>query len=147
MEDQVYSYQLKPLVIPGVLYLAMAPILFAVLYYGLKISALETDILRWVYIITAVGIVAIWIYGRSKKFHVAGSQLVFSSLRGERRLSSTEIRRIALFTNKLGKEIVQIKTKNQDYYLTDLYFPFPELMMDLEQYIRENEIRTNFSLS
>ncbi|AGA70014.1 hypothetical protein Desdi_2598 [Desulfitobacterium dichloroeliminans LMG P-21439] len=147
MEDQVYSYQLKPLVIPGVLYLAMAPILYAVLYYGLKIAALETDILLWVYSITAVGIIAIWMYGRSKKFRVTDNQLVFSSLRGEYRLSSAEIRRIALFTTKQGKEIVQIKTKSQDYYLSDLYFPFPELMTELEQYIKENDIRTNFSLT
>lgn len=145
MEEQVYSYQVKPLLIPGGLYLVITPLVLAVLHYGLKIAALEFNVLRVIYLLTALGIAAIWIYGRSKNFRVSDNQLVFASLRGEHSLSPAEIRRIALFTTKQGKEIVQIKTKQQDYYLSDLYFPFPELMTELEQYIRENEIRTNFS--
>ncbi len=145
MEEQVYSYQVKPLLIPGGLYLVITPLVLAVLHYGLKIAALEFNVLRVIYLLTALGIAAIWIYGRSKNFRVSDNQLVFASLRGEHSLSPAEIRRIALFTTKQGKEIVQIKTKKQDYYLSDLYFPFPELMTELEQYIRENEIRTNFS--
>lgn len=145
MEEQVYSYQVKPLLIPGGLYLIIAPLVLAVLHYGLKIAALEFNVLRVIYLLTALGIAAIWIYGRSKNFRVIDNQLVFGSLRGEHSLSPAEIRRIALFTTKQGKEIVQIKTKKQDYYLSDLYFPFPELMTELEHYIRENEIRTNFS--
>ncbi len=145
MEEQVYSYQVKPLLIPGGLYLVITPLVLAVLHYGLKIAALEFNVLRVIYLLTALGIAAIWIYGRSKNFRVSDNQLVFGSLRGEHSLSPAEIRRIALFTTKQGKEIVQIKTKKQDYYLSDLYFPFPELMTELEQYIRENEIRTNFS--
>ncbi|SHN71853.1 hypothetical protein [Desulfitobacterium chlororespirans] len=145
MEEQVYSYQVKPLLIPGGLYLVITPLVLAVLHYGLKIAALEFNVLRVIYLLTALGIAAIWIYGRSKNFRVSDNQLVFASLRGEHSLSPAEIRRIALFTTKQGKEIVQIKTKKQDYYLSDLYFPFPELMTELEQYISENEIRTNFS--
>lgn len=145
MEEQVYSYQLKPLLIPGVVYLVLAPIALAILYYGLKISVLEMNILRGIYLITALGIMVVWIYGRSKCFRVSDNQLIFGSLRGEHTLSPTEIRRIALFTTRQGKEVVQIKTKNQDYYLSELYFPFPELMAELEQFIKANEIRTNFS--
>ncbi|HHY25354.1 MAG TPA: hypothetical protein GX523_01150 [Desulfitobacterium dehalogenans] len=145
MEEQIYSYQVKPLLIPGGLYLVIAPLALAVLHYGLKISAMETTILRVIYGLTALGIVAVCVYGRSKSFRISDNQLVFGSLRGEYSLSPAEIRRIALFTTKQGKEIVQIKTKKQDYYLSDLYFPFPELMTELEQYIKENEIRTNFS--
>lgn len=136
MEEQVYSYQVKPLLIPGGLYLVITPLVLAVLHYGLKIAALEFNVLRVIYLLTALGIAAIWIYGRSKNFRVSDNQLVFASLRGEHSLSPAEIRRIALFTTKQGKEIVQIKTKQQDYYLSDLYFPFPELMTELEQYIR-----------
>lgn len=147
MEEQVYSYQLKPLVIPGGLYLVIAPIVIAILNYGLKISTLELNVLRGIYFFTVLGIVLLWIYGGSKSFRVNGDQLIFGSLLRKHRVSPGEIRRIALFTTKQGKEIVQIKTKKQDYYLSELYFPFPELMTDLEQYIKDNEIRTNFSLA
>ena len=147
MEEQVYSYQLKPLVIPGGLYLVIAPMVIAVLFFGFKISELELTILRVMYSLTALGIVLLWIYGRSKSFRVRDNQLVFGSLIGKHTLSPGEIRRIALYTTKQGREIVQIKTKERDYYLSEFYFPFPELMADLEHYIKENDIRTNFSLA
>jgi len=146
MDEQVYSYQLKPLLIPGAAYLLIAPLVLVFLDYVLKISQLELNILRIIYFLTALVIVGIWFYGRSKSFRISDNQLIFGSLRGEHILSPGEIRRIALYTTKQGKEIVQIKTKEQDYYLTDLYFPFPELMAELEKFIKENNIRTNFAL-
>lgn len=59
MEEQVYSYQLKPLVIPGVIYLLIAPVFMAVLYFVVKISTAELSVLRWLYIVTAVAIFAL----------------------------------------------------------------------------------------
>lgn len=145
MEEQEYFYQLKPLIIPGGSYLISFPILAAILWFMLKVSATEMMILLGIYLASALGIVALWIYGRSKSFRVEEDQLVLKSLRGEQALSSGEIRRIALFTTRQGKEVVQIKTKKKDFYLTDLYFPFPELMADLERFIKVHGIRTNFA--
>lgn len=145
MEEQEYFYQLKPLIIPGGSYLISFPLLSVVLWFILKVSANEMMILLAIYSATALGIVALWIYGRSKSFRVEEDQIVLKSLMGEKVLSPEEIRRIVLFTTRQGKEVVQINTKKMDYYLTELYFPFPELMTDLEQFIKANDIRTNFA--
>lgn len=146
MEDQEYFYQLKPLIIPGGIYLGSFPIIAAALWFMVKVPTTEMMILLGVYLATALGIVALWIYGRSKSFRVEEDQIVLKSLMGEQALSPVDIRRIALYTTRQGKEVVQIKTKKKDFYLTDLYFPFPELMTDLEQFIKVHGIRTNFAL-
>lgn len=146
MDEQVYSYQLKPLIIPGALYLVIAPLIIMLISFGLKISDLELNLLRGLYTLTALGIIAIWVYGKKKAFRIRENQLVFSTISGEQQIEPGEIRRIFLLTTKKGQEIVQIKTRNQDYYLSELYFPFQELMAELEGFIKENNIRTNFSL-
>lgn len=145
MEDQEYFYQLKPLIITGGIYLVISPVLVAVLWFVSNIPAKEMILLLSIYLVTGLGIVALWINGRSKSFRVEEDRIILKSIMGERILTPREIRRIALFTTRQGKEVVQIKTKKRDFYLTDLYFPFPELMTDLEQFIGANGIRTNFS--
>ncbi len=145
MEDQEYFYQLKPLMIPGGIYLVISPILAAVLWLVSNIPAKEMILLLSIYLVTGLGIMVLWINGRSKSFRVEEGQIILKSITGEHILTPREIRRIALFTTRQGKEVVQIKTKKKDFYLTDLYFPFPELMTDLEQFTRVNGIRTNFS--
>lgn len=145
MEDQEYFYQLKPLVIPGGIYLVIFPILAAVLWFVVHIPAKEMILLLSIYLVTGLGTVALWINGRSKSFRVGEDQIILKSITGEHILTPSEIRRIALFTTRQGKEVVQIKTKKKDFYLTDLYFPFPELMTDLEQFVNVNGIRSNFS--
>lgn len=144
MEEQEYFYQLKPLVLPGGIYLLSFPVFAALFWFVVKIPVIELSILFSIYLVTAGGIAALWIYGRNKSFRVEGNHLVWKTLRGEQFITPEEIRRIALFTTRQGKEIVQIKTKYKDFYLTEFYFPFPELMTELEQFIRVNDIRTNF---
>jgi hypothetical protein len=145
MEEQEYFYQLKPLIIPGGIYLVAFPLLMALLWFGLKISSTELTLLVGIYFVTLVVTIALWIYGRSKSFRVEEDQIAFRSLRGEQVLVPQEIRRIALFQTRQGKEFVQIKTKQKDFYLSELYFPFPELMTDLEQFVRVHGIRTNIT--
>ncbi|NMA68621.1 MAG: hypothetical protein GX958_04295 [Desulfitobacterium sp.] len=146
MREQIYSYQLRPLIIPGASYLIIAPLMIMLISYILKISSLEVNLLRGLYILTALGIIAIWVYGSRKSFRIRDNKLIFHTIRGEHFIEPQEIRRIYLLSTKKGQEVVQIKTRTQDYYLNELYFPFPELMADLEGFIRENNIRTNFSL-
>jgi hypothetical protein len=147
MEEQVqeYFYQLKPLIVPGGIYLISFPVFTAGLWYLLKLTATEIFLLLGIYLVTVIGILILWIYGRSQSFRVEDDQLVLKSLRGEQALSSQQIRRIALFRTRRGNEIVQIKTKSKDYYVTDQYFPFAELIVDLEQFVRNNAIRSNFT--
>lgn len=136
---------MKHLVIPGGIYLVSFPLVAAALWFVLKVPSAELTFLLGIYLATALGIIALWFYGRSKSFRVEQDQIVLKSLRGENALTPKDIRRIALYTTRDGKEVVQIKTKKKDFYLTDLYFPFPELMMDLEQFIKAHDIRTNFT--
>lgn len=145
MEDQEYTYQLKPLIIPGGIYLISFPIVCALLWFGLKASSTELSLLLGIYTATLLGTLALWIYAHSKSIRVEQDQLVLRSIAGENNLAPGDIRRISLYKTRQGKELVQIKTRKKDFYLTDLYFPFPELMADLEQFIKAHNIRTNFT--
>ncbi|WP_425807362.1 hypothetical protein ACHOLT_08890 [Desulfitobacterium sp. Sab5] len=141
-----YHYQFKPLLLPGVLFLIGYPAFTALLILIFKISLLERNILIGLYLVCSLGILALWIYGRSKHLEIEESSLLFCSLSGEQKIGSEEIRRIAVYTSPKGKEIVQIKTySNNDFYISDVYFPFPELMGDLEQFVRSHSIRSNIA--
>lgn len=145
-EEHEYHYRLKPLLVPGFLFLAGYPVVTAFLVLILKISLLERNILIGLYLVSSLGILALWIYGRSKYLRIEEKNLLFSSLTGEREIGAEDIRRIALYTSPKGKEIVQIKTlHNDDFYISDVYFPFPELMGDLEQFVRSHSIRSNIA--
>lgn len=145
-EKHEYRYLLKPLLVPGILFLTGYPAITALLVLIFKISLLEQYILIGLYLVCSLGIFTVWIYGRSKHLEIEDSSLLFCSLSGEQKISSEEIRRIALYTSPKGKEIVQIKThSNNDFYISDLYYPFPELMGELEQFVRSHSIRSNMA--
>lgn len=145
-EEHEYHYRLKPLLVPGFLFLAGYPVITVFLVSILKISLLERNILIGLYLVSSLGILALWIYGRSKYLRIEEKNLLFCSLSGEQEIGAEDIRRIALYTSPKGKEIVQIKTlSNEDYYISDVYFPFPELMGDLEQFVRSHSIRSNIA--
>lgn len=143
-EEHEYQYQLKPLIVPGTVFLIGYLIAITFLVFALKISWLERYILSSIYGVTFLGILGLWIYGRSKGLRIEEDSLHFYSLSGERHLAQEDIRRVTLYTLPKGEEIVQIKTcRNQVYYLSELYFPFPELMSDLEQFVGRHRIHSN----
>ena len=145
MDKQEYIYQLKPLLVPGGLYLILFPILVAFFWFALKIPYIELIVLSGIYLLSAIGIITLWLYGQSKRFLIESDKLIFSSISGEDLLSPEKIRKIALYRSRKGQECVQIKTKGKDYYLNELYFPFPELMAGLERFTKQHNIRTNFT--
>ncbi|AHF07533.1 hypothetical protein [Desulfitobacterium metallireducens] len=145
-EEHEYHYQLKPLIFPGILFLIGYPVMILLIVLAFKISILERYILSGLYIATLLGILVLWIYGRSKHLRIDEDRIIFYSLAGEHLLAPEDIRRVALYTSPKGEEVVQIKTShNQLYYISELYFPFPELMSDLEQFVANHAIRSNMS--
>lgn len=143
-EEHEYRYQLKPLILPGILFLIGYPVILFILTAVFKITMLELYILLGLYTATFLSLIAVWIYGRSKHLRIDEESIIFYSLTGEHQLFPEDIRRVALYTLPKGKEMVRIKTKrNQIYYISELYFPFPELMADLEYFVENHTIRSN----
>lgn len=145
-EEHEYHYQLKPLILPGMLFLIGYPLILLLLVIAFKVSTLERSILIGLYAATFLGILILWIYARSKYLRIVEDRIIFYSITGAHQLTPEDIRRVALFALPKGKEMVQIKSnRNQVYYISELYFPFPELMSDLEQFVANHAIRSNMS--
>lgn len=143
-EEHEYHYQLKPLIFPGALFLIGYLVISLLLVLVFKITMLERYILAGLYIVTFLGILILWIYGRSKHLRIDEDCIIFYSLAGEHQLAPEDIRRVTLSALPKGKELVQIKTiQDQLYYISELYFPFPELMSDLEQFVENHTIQSN----
>lgn len=145
MEEHSYTYQMKPLVAQGLLFLVFYPVIVGLIYKLTTFSALEFQVLTGIYIVTAVGIIALWVFAKSKRIYINQDQIVISTLFGQRVLASADIRRIVFYWSPKGQEIVHIRSRQHSIYLNDLYFPFPELMSDLEMFIGENSVRSNLS--
>ncbi|MBC2722490.1 hypothetical protein [Desulfosporosinus sp.] len=145
MEEHDYVYQLRPLIIPGLIFLILYPLIVGGIHAFSKLPALELRVLIGIYVISGLGIITLWVVGKSKRIIINGNQIVFRSLLGERILEPKDIRRVAFYFDDKGQEIAQIRTSEDLYYVSEFYFPFPELMSDLEIFIEQYDIRSNLS--
>ncbi|MHB1404760.1 MAG: PH domain-containing protein [Desulfitobacteriaceae bacterium] len=145
MGEQDYEYQLKPLVIPGTAFLVIYPATVLMLYFLTKLPALEFRLLLIIYAVAAAGLISLWVFAKSKRVRIEDESITFSSILGKKSLHPDDIRRVSFFHTKQGQEVAQIRTHRDSYYLTEFYFPFPELMSDLEYFVQAHGIKSNLS--
>lgn len=145
MEEHDYVYQLRPLIIPGLVFLILYPLIIGGVHVFRKLPTLELRVLIGIYVISGLGILALWAIGKSKHISINDEQIIFRSLLGERILEPKDIRRVAFYFDDKGQEIAQIRTGEALYYVSEFYFPFPELMSDLEIFIQRYDIRSNLT--
>lgn len=143
MDEHDYIYQLRPLIIPGAIFLVIYPVVLVILHLLAKLPAVELGLLIGIYVLAALGIVFLWLTGNSKRVQINDRQIVFQSILGKNVLTPQDIRRVAFYFDGKGQEIVQIRTEEDLYYLSECYFPFPELMADLENFIQIHDLRSN----
>jgi len=145
MEAHEYIYRMKPLVSQGLGYLILFPLFTGVMSYFL---VLPKGYLMWllgIYVVSALIIIFIWITAKTKKVIIDNDSIVFRSLVGRTQIEPKDIRKASFIWTKHNDEIVLLRTIRKNYYLSDLYFPFNELMTDLEELIRTHNIRSNLS--
>jgi len=145
MEEHDYVYQLRPLIIPGLVFLMLYPLVMGSMYLFRKLPSLELSVLLGIYVVAALGIVALCVIGKSQHVKFKDGRIVFYSVLGEHVLEPKDIRRVAFYFDGKGQEVAQIRTSNKSFYVSEFYFPFPELMSDLENYIMEYDLRSNFA--
>lgn len=145
MDEHDYVYPIKPLMIPGLVFLIVYPVIVALVYIIKKMPSLEVSMLLGIYCVAALGILALWFFGRSKHIQIQEQQIVFHSILGDKVLEPHDIRRVAFYFDGKGQEVAQIRTSAEVYYVTEFYFPFPELMSDLENFILRHGVRSNLA--
>lgn len=127
MEEHDYVYQMRPLIIPGLVFLILYPLIIGGVHVFSKLPTLELRLLIGIYVITGLGIITLWVVGKSKRIIMNGGQIVFSSLLGVHILEPKDIRRVAFYFDDKGQEIAQIRTSQELYYVSEFYFLFQSL--------------------
>lgn len=143
MDEHDYVYQLRPLIVPAVMFLILYPLVIGGVHFFSKLPILELRVLIGIYVTAALGISFLWVIGKSKHVQIKDQQIVFRSLLGKHILKPQDIHRVAFYFDGKGQEVAQIRTKDDFYYVSEFYFPFPELMSDLENYIQKYDLRSN----
>ncbi|WP_088187472.1 hypothetical protein [Desulfosporosinus sp. FKA] len=143
MDEHEYIYKLRPLVIPGLFFLVLYPILLGCIYLFHRFPSIELGVLIGIYCLSVLGILSLWVIGKSKRVLINEQQIIFSSLLGKHVLDPKDIRRVAFYFDGKGQEVAQIRTGDVFFYVSEFYFPFPELMSDLENFIRQHGLRSN----
>ncbi|TGE35322.1 hypothetical protein E4K67_26085 [Desulfosporosinus fructosivorans] len=143
MDEHDYVYQLRPLIVPAVLFLILFPLVIGGVHFFSTLPILELRVLIGIYVVAALGILSLWIVGKSKHVQIKEGQIVFQSLLGKHTLEPQDIRRVAFYFDQKGQEVAQIRTEDELYYVSEFYFPFPELMSDLENFIMKYDLRSN----
>jgi hypothetical protein len=143
MDEHDYVYQLRPLIVPGLVFLLLYPLVMGGIQVYSKLPMVELWVLIGIYVISGLGIIALWVIGKSKHVLIKEQQIVFSSLLGKHILEPKDIRRVAFYFDGKGQEVAQIRANDVFYYVSEFYFPFPELMSDLENFIRQYDLRSN----
>jgi hypothetical protein len=80
--------------------------------------------------------------GKSKHVQINDQHIIFYSLLGKHILEPQIIRRVTFYSDRKGQELAQIRTEDKLYYVSEFYFPFPELMSDLENFIEKYNLRS-----
>jgi hypothetical protein len=145
MEDHDYIYKLGSLIYPGLIFLILYPLVLGIFNLITVFSRLEFIMLILIYLVTAFSIFGLWIYAKSKRVRIEDQQIIFKSFLGEYILEPADVRRVVFHCDARGQEIAQIWTKRKNFSLSEFYFPFPELMTDLEGFIDKHSIRTNYT--
>lgn len=143
MDEHDYVYQMKPLMVPAIMFLVLCPLVIGSVHFFSKLPIIELRILLAIYVVATLGIFTLWFIGKSKRVQIQDGQIVFRSILGKHILEPQDIRRIAFYFDRKGQEIAQIRTDDDLYYVSEFYFPFPELMSDLENFIHKNDLRSN----
>lgn len=145
MDEHDYVYLMRPLVVPGLVFLIVYPLVIGSVHVFKKLPIVELKVLIGIYVISVLGILALWVIGKSKHVQINDGQIIFRSLLGEHILEPKDIRRVAFYFDQKGQEIAQIRTNDTLFYVSEFYFPFPELMSDLENFIQQYDVRSNLS--
>lgn len=143
MDEHDYVYQLRPLIVPAVVFLILYPLVIGGVHFFSTLPILELKVLLGIYVASALGILFLWVIGKSKHVQFKDQQIVFRSLLGKHILKPQDIHRVAFYFDGKGQEVAQIRTKDELYYVSEFYFPFPELMSDLENFIQKYNVRSN----
>ncbi len=145
MEGQEYVYRMKPIIVPGLGYLILYPLLAGIISYIFLLPEIYLTIFSGIYAVTAGIILLIWLAVKRKRIIVDQNIIIFRSLLGRHLVEPKDIRKATFLWTKGNEEIVQIKTNKKVFYLSNLYFPFNELMTDIEEFIMANDIRSNLA--
>ncbi len=145
MLGQEYVYRMKPMVMPGLGYLILYPLIAGIFSYVIFLPEIYVKVFSGIYTVSALIILFIWLIAKSKRIIIDENIIVFRSLLGKHLLEPKDIRKASFYWVRKNEEIVQIKTGKKVYYLSNLYFPFNELLTDLEEFIVANNIRSNLS--
>jgi Ca2+/Na+ antiporter len=145
MKDHDYIYKMVSLIYTGLIFLILYPLVLGIFNLITEFSRLELIMLILIYLVAAFSIFGLWIYAKSKHVRIEDQQIIFKSILGEYILEPADVRRVVFYCDTRGQEIAQIWTRHKNFCLSKFYFPFPELMTDLEGFIDKHTIRTNFT--
>ena len=143
MAEREYVYRLRPLVLPGLAFLILYPLVIGVFYVLTKFPPLELKVLAGLYLVAALVLAGLWIFGKSKRVLISEERIVFVSLLGRRVFRPADVRRIQFLWDANGQQFVQVRTCTDTFYLSDLYHSFNGLLTDLEDFIMLHGIRSN----
>ena len=140
MVEHDYVYRLRPLVVPAVFFLILYPVVVAIVFFLGSFPSLALGVLVGIYVVAALSLIFVLLVGKSERVKISDQHIVFRSLLGTKILKPQSIRRVAFYYDRKGQEVVQIRTDKDYFYLNDFYFPFPELMSDLEEFIHKYDL-------
>ena len=139
-----YTYRMKPVIIPGTLYLILFPICLIVLNIYYPFVSLILFSLFGIYGVTAIVIFFIWAVAGSRKIVFDEHSIVLSDIFSKKVFNPSNIQRATFFwTSNKKKEIIKIRTRDYAVFISDLYVPYQQLLTNMEHYIFTYNIRTN----
>lgn len=140
-----YIYRLRPLLVPGILFILLYPLFIGPLSFYFFLPGAYVKIFAVIYLATVLSIALLWLNGKSKRVVFKDNKLVLRSLFRNITLKPENISKILFFWTKNQEEVVEIYSGKNKYFLSNLYFPYAELLTDLELFISENDIRNNLT--
>src|SRR5665648_1237738 len=98
MDEHDYVYQLRPLIVPALMFLILYPLIIGGVDIFRNLPIIEVRVLIGIYVTATLGILALWVMGKSKRVQIEDQQIVFRSVLGLSLIHISEPTRLGMIS-------------------------------------------------
>jgi hypothetical protein len=141
-----FKFNAQPVFFIGIAFLLIFPLFFGSIVWLLgffKAPVFYSLLAILVFDLVAIGwlLLSCW----DKRLGIAEQALGFETKLFHRVCKPLEIVDIMLYATQRGKEFLRIRTKKKTYYLDEQYQPWGPLLVEMEKFVKTNNIISNLT--
>lgn len=146
MKPRVYKYRFKSLLLTGMIFLTVFPLITGGLIWFFNLSyPIVVYSLAAIYLCDLAVLGALFVTAWNKSVVISDNTISFKSQLLSQDYGTMEISEITLLATQQGREFLRIGARKKTYLLDEQYQSWGSLVADLEKFAKNNGISSNLA--